>query len=55
MKIQIKRSDLYTSKGQLEMSSATEDFKVKASNELNETLANIITKKFVGGTTDENS
>ena len=48
MKIQIKRSELYKRKGQLTLSPAEDETQTLPNAELNETLVEIITKKFKG-------
>ena len=46
--IHIKRSELYASKGQVKLSPATKESHTPTNDELNETLAEIITKKYIG-------
>ena len=46
--IHIKRSELYKSKGQVTLSPATGETRTPTNDELNETLAEIITKKYIG-------
>ena len=46
--LHLKRSELYKSKGQLTLSFAEDETQAKPNAELNETLAEIITKKFKG-------
>ena len=45
--IHIKRSELYASKGQVTLSPATGETRTPTNDELNETLAEIITKKYI--------
>jgi hypothetical protein len=47
MKMQIKRSELYATKGKVTLPLPEEE-KTPTMYELNETLANIITKKYEG-------
>ena len=46
--LHLKRSELYKDKGQLTLSFAEDETQAKPNAELNETLADIITKKFKG-------
>ena len=46
--IHINRTELYKRKGQLTLSPAEDETQTPPSAELNETLADIITKKFKG-------
>ena len=46
--IHIKRTELYKRKGQLTLSPAEDETQTPPNAELNETLAEIITKKFKG-------
>jgi hypothetical protein len=52
MKMQIKRSELYATKGKVTLPQPGEE-NPHTMYELNETLVEIITKKYVGGSTDE--
>lgn len=52
MKMQIKRSELYATKGKVTLPQPEEE-NPHTMYELNETLVEIITKKYVGGSTDE--
>ena len=52
MKMQIKRSELYATKGKVTLPHPEGD-NTPTMYELNETLVEIITKKYVGGSTDE--
>ena len=49
--IHINRTELYKRKGQLTLSPAENETKTPPNAELNETLAEIITKKFKGDDT----
>ena len=53
--IHIKRSKFYASKGQLTLSPATKENHTPTNDELNETLAEIITKKYIGDNDNENT
>ena len=54
--IHIKRSELYASKGQVvKLSPATGKNHTPTNDELNETLAEIITKKYIGDNDNENT
>ena len=46
--IHINRTELYKRKGQLTLSPAEDETQIPQNAELNETLADIITKKFKG-------
>ena len=54
MKMQIKRSELYATKGKVTLPLPEEE-NTPTMYELNETLVEIITKKYIGGSTDENA
>ena len=54
MKMQIKRSELYATQGKVTLPQPEGD-NTPTMCELNETLVEIITKKYVGGSTDENA
>lgn len=53
--IHIKRSELYASKGQVKLSPATKESHTPTNDELNETLAEIITKKYIGENNNEST
>ena len=53
--IHIKCSELYASKGQVTLSPATGETRTPTNDELNETLAEIITKKYIGDNNNENT
>lgn len=53
--IHIKRSELYASKEQVKLSPATKENHTTTNDELNETLAEIITKKYIGDNNNENT
>lgn len=53
--IHIKRSELYASKGQVTLFTATGENHTPTNEELNETLAEIITKKYIGDNENENT
>ena len=54
MTIHFKRSELYSSKGQLTLSLQHKDSQT-INNELNETLAQVLTQKYLGDNTDANT
>jgi hypothetical protein len=53
--LHIERIELYGSKGQGKLSSATKESHTPTNDELNETLAEIITKKYIGDNNNANT
>ena len=53
--IHINRTELYKRKGQLTLSPAEDETQTPPNAELNETLVNILTQKYVGDNRNENT